>query len=44
MVDDAALAGSVRERKQTIAWAMEHRIPVAYTNYLAAADGGLVSS
>ena len=43
MVDDAALAGSVRERKQTIAWAMEHRIPVASSNSLVAADGGLVS-
>ncbi len=43
MVDDAALAGSAGARKQTIAWAMERRIPVASSNYVVAADGGLVS-
>ena len=43
MVDDAAIVGSAGVRRQTIAWATEHRIPVASSNYVVAADGGLVS-
>jgi len=43
MVDDAALAGTSEVSKEIIKWALGRRLPVASSNSLVAADGGLVS-
>jgi putative ABC transport system substrate-binding protein len=43
MVDDAALAGAAKVRKQVIEWAMSGGLPVASSSSRVAPDGGLVS-